>query len=399
MVLIRDLGRRILFNLGLLAAGPLLALVLLEAGARWIERSRAQTVPARARPTLRVLIPNPHRTGSYRLRPDLTLTTDVKGVQVDLSTNSHGMRGPEIALDKPAGVERVAFLGDSFTYGCWARDAAHSLVGVLGREAGERFEVLNFGVSGYGFDDMELQLSEEVLRFAPDYVVIVSYNGNDFRDTYLGVRKFLISDGAADLDPRVLDEKIPPRYRKWQRGVCEPAPDLNAARRWIKMTAAGRAFVSLLNCDNPWLSFRPNSAFTSEAFWSRRVWPDVALRAKDESLATLDRMAKVLQARGVHLGIVCLPYREQVYSRQWYGADWDVAYPQAYVRQWAVARGVAYLDLLPLMREHVVATNDRLYLAGDTHLDDRGYAVVGSLVRHWFMRQLVSDRPATVSDR
>jgi hypothetical protein len=239
-----------------------------------------------------------------------------------------------------------------------------------------------------------LQLSEDVLRFTPDYVIIVSYNGNDFRDTYLGVQKFLISEGAADFDQRLLDEKIPARYRKWERIVCEPAPDPNAARRWMKRTAAGRGFVSILNWDNPWLSFRVNPAFTSETFWSRRVWPEVARRAKDESLATLDRMAKVLDARGVRLGVVCLPYREQVYSRQWYAADWDIAYPQAYVRQWAAERGVAYLDLLPLMRERVVATNDKLYLDGDTHLDDRGHAVVGGLVRHWFMRQLASDSRA-----
>ena len=46
---------------------------------------------------------------------------------------------------------------------------------------------MSFGVGGYGLADMELLLHEEVVRFGVDYVVIALFNGNDLRDTWLGV--------------------------------------------------------------------------------------------------------------------------------------------------------------------------------------------------------------------
>ncbi len=94
------------------------------------------------------------------------------------------MRWREVSKENTEGRRRVGFFGDSFTFGCWAEDVEHSLVGVFEKSVSpERWEVLNFGVGGYGFADIELQLEEEALEFDLFYAVLVSFNGNDFRDT------------------------------------------------------------------------------------------------------------------------------------------------------------------------------------------------------------------------
>jgi hypothetical protein len=104
-----------------------------------------------------------------------------------LTSNSEGLRGSrEFAVPKPAGVRRIALFGDSFTFGedvgdddTFAAQMARLLPDV---------EILNFGVHGYGHDQMLLYMREALPRFQPDVVLIghvtddALRNLNTFRD-------------------------------------------------------------------------------------------------------------------------------------------------------------------------------------------------------------------------
>ena len=96
----------------------------------------------------------------------------------EVSNNSLGMRDVEVG-DKRPGEYRVAFLGDSFTWG-------------VGVSYGERFtevagkldpgiRTLNFGVSGF-FPVQYLFQLDRVFPLKPDYVVLVFCLGNDLTD-------------------------------------------------------------------------------------------------------------------------------------------------------------------------------------------------------------------------
>ena len=155
---------------------------------------------------------NPSGKGSYRLRPNLdyVFNYEINGEhrRFIIKTNSHGMRWREVEKEKPAGKKRIAFVGDSFTFGESADRIENSFVGVFDSLIDKsQYEVLNFGVDGYGLDDMELQIREEVLQFDPDYIILMFFNGNDFRDTYLGLNKFDISSGIAVWNRKVLQNK------------------------------------------------------------------------------------------------------------------------------------------------------------------------------------------------
>jgi lysophospholipase L1-like esterase len=156
---------------------------------------------------------NPRGTGPYRLKPNLDLSTRVGGYEVRIKTNRHGMRWREVdhgSSDK----KRVAFFGDSFTFGCWADSVEKSFVGVFERNVPpNEFETLNFGVGGYGLADVELQIREQGLQFSPSYAILVFYNGNDFRDTYLGTEKDDIVNGTTVLiSGRTFDINFPQAY-------------------------------------------------------------------------------------------------------------------------------------------------------------------------------------------
>jgi lysophospholipase L1-like esterase len=109
----------------------------------------------------------------FELRPG-----GVARAEVEYRVNQLGLRGPETTIEKPPGVRRIAVLGDSIAFGYWVSDGqgfARQLETLLrdGSSAGERIEVLNFGVPGYNLEQEIEALREKALRFSPDLVVVL----------------------------------------------------------------------------------------------------------------------------------------------------------------------------------------------------------------------------------
>ncbi|NQU20855.1 MAG: SGNH/GDSL hydrolase family protein [Candidatus Nealsonbacteria bacterium] len=92
-----------------------------------------------------------------------------------LDHNSTGLRGAEVAREKPAHVRRIAILGDSVTYGLHTT-AVEAYPSVLRSRLDETgigpVEVLNFGVPGYNTFQEYTLLQTRALRFDPDLVVM-----------------------------------------------------------------------------------------------------------------------------------------------------------------------------------------------------------------------------------
>ncbi len=378
-------GRRKKLLFGALTAVISLVLTLVPAELllRFRERRAAQS--GRPRERLDLLEPNPTGTGSFRLKPGLRLVTSVQGRRIEITTNRFGMRWREVGLEKPAGRRRVAFLGDSYTFGCWSSSIERSFVGVFEKGISPTaFEVLNFGVGGYGIGDEELLLREQVIRFSPDHVMLMFFNGNDFRDTYLGLRKDRLVDGTAEVDPEVLRQKVPAEFLVNDRVEATPAPETSALKSRLRQLASYRALEPLLGWENPYVEFGPSRRFMSYAFWSRVPYPDVARRARDESLAALGRINAFCRERGVSVAVVAIPTHDQVYSGREWGRDFDIAFPQVYVQVFAREQGIPFLDLLPPFRAYVRERHAVLYVPIDQHLNDAGHALAGETIAEWF---------------
>jgi hypothetical protein len=90
-------------------------------------------------------------------------------------TNSLGMPNPEYGYAKPAGVRRVALLGDSISIGPYG----HDYEALLEQRLNERdrppgvdaFQILNFSVPGYGGVQMMDVAFEKAVKFHPDVYV------------------------------------------------------------------------------------------------------------------------------------------------------------------------------------------------------------------------------------
>ena len=94
-------------------------------------------------------------------------------------SSSEGIRASEagVSFASPTGKTRIALVGDSFTFG---EDVTYEETWgyFLEKELGSQFQVLNFGVAGYGVDQSFLRYEKDVRKWKPK-IVIFGFISND----------------------------------------------------------------------------------------------------------------------------------------------------------------------------------------------------------------------------
>jgi lysophospholipase L1-like esterase len=144
----------------------------------------------------------------------------------EIRTNSAGMRSDrEFEPARSPGVPRMLFVGDSYTFGYMVPNE-QAWGEVLNREYLPEWEVLNFGVPGYGTDQALLAYETLGERYSPDVVVLGFFVRDFVRNlrhfhSYLKPRFVLASDGSLVLDPGTLmpPEELLELYRTGRRSI------------------------------------------------------------------------------------------------------------------------------------------------------------------------------------
>jgi peptidoglycan/LPS O-acetylase OafA/YrhL len=130
----------------------------------------------------------------YRMRASETFRLRWQGYDYVVHTNALGFPAPHYPEEKEPGVYRVLTLGDAFTSAegvdterAWPRQLEQDL---NAHAAGDRrYEVLNFGVTGYGPQHYALLAERYVPRYHPD-LVVVGFFVNDFDDVTRTMDRF-----------------------------------------------------------------------------------------------------------------------------------------------------------------------------------------------------------------
>lgn len=236
---------------------------------------------------------------------------------VEHPTNSLGFRGPEFAVRKPDGTLRIAFLGDSFTFGEGVRfedTYPERTARLLAERCGGPVESLNFGVGGYNTVLERLLLERRVLAFEPD-VVVLGYVLNDAEPPQY--RR--VGDGIARLERAELakgrDDPRPPDGGIWRLRTA----------RWIWKTLRGRERTA-----DTIAWYRANYA-PDEAGW----------RASRQALF---EMADLCRRSDVPLVVLCFPILVEL------DGDYPFASIHAQIGRAAGEVGASFVDLLPALR-------------------------------------------------
>ncbi|HKE24081.1 MAG TPA: SGNH/GDSL hydrolase family protein [Bryobacteraceae bacterium] len=219
---------------------------------------------------------------------------------VPFAINSAGLRDREFQREKPAGVRRIVWLGDSTTVG-WGVPLEGTAPKILEREldaAGGRFEVLNCGVGNYDtVQEVEQYLTID-RAFQPDQVIL----------------EYFINDA----------EPVPHERHAGVAGHSYLAAfaisRFDGALRLAGMRPQWRDYYSALYRDGS-----PGFEAAKEA---------------------LGRLADATARDGAGLLVAILPELHQINGTYPFEAE------QAKVKDYLAARKIRTLDLLPCLRGH-----------------------------------------------
>ena len=159
-------------KLALLAGGVLAALGLLEAACQALYAfGVAPQLAAQRNDPAHYYEASGDPVLAYRLKPGCQIEKDGRAIRI----NRHGFRDERDDLGAAA---RVALLGDSVPFGI-ALSQDETPAAALQRLAGAAVRVLNFGVPGYGLEELRRHAEHVFAQFRPACVYYV-LNLNDF---------------------------------------------------------------------------------------------------------------------------------------------------------------------------------------------------------------------------
>lgn len=103
--------------------------------------------------------------------------------------SSVGLRDVEHTIAKPAGITRIALLGDSATEGMQVpltKTYARRLEALLNEGSAQpKYEVINFGASSYSTVQQILQYQLQAAQYKPDIVVLMYNRGDSLENVFV----------------------------------------------------------------------------------------------------------------------------------------------------------------------------------------------------------------------
>jgi len=267
----------------------------------------------------------------WRSRPGLR-DEPAFGNQARLSTNELGLRGAATPSLLPApGVRRILVLGDSFTFGEDVED--DETFAALLDQSLPRSEVLNFGVHGFGHDQMLLLFREVGRKYSPE-IVILAFVYDDIYRNLVSFRDFAKPRFTLRDDELALSN------------VPVPTPEEILASSWKRVH-----LFDALEMGWAWFEFGTGR---------------VDARAQKLSIAILDALLEEIRSAGARPLFVYLPVRDEMKPD-----TPGVSRGEVFLTDFCASRAVPCLFLGPVLRDAVargIETPDRLHWGPGGHL-------------------------------
>jgi hypothetical protein len=355
--------------------------------------------------------PDPRR--GWALRPG-AVGWWIKEGRAWVQVSSQGLRDEEHAVPKPAGVVRVAVLGDSCVEALqvpreqtfWElleKELAASCPAVKGRTV----EALDFGVSGYGTAQELLTLKDHVWQYQPDLVLLAFYTGNDVRNNW---RPLELDDGRPYFVPRpdgslAFDDSFRATggYRlrrtapaRLLYGVFNHVRLLQLAKQaksaldgWVgawkaSKVEAGTA-VHEMGLDNA--VYAPPSSPDWQGAWT--ATEGMLATARDEAAAHHTPFGVVTLTTGMQVHPD--PAARLAFMKK-LGID-TLSYPDERIAAFGQRAGIPVLALAPALRG--VAEREKAFLhgfsntaPGEGHWNARGHAAAAAAMAGWVCERL-----------
>lgn len=329
-----------------LLGSVLFALLLIELGVRLLGLA-----PALSKPTLftqeDALLP-------WKPVPDSTVVGGYGPGEYSFEHrhNGHGFRDISRPFKKPAGVFRIAVIGDSFVYGSGAAQTETfpaRLKAALNQKAElQKLEVLNLGIPRY-FPALELLLLERyALKFQPD-LILIGFVDNDIGDTYMGVDSVRVDAGGYLLtrEAQLLGRMGRELFMRSHAFRAVWNTLVTRSLKFSKPVQVGEIYVADGFHESDW----------------RQVEAD------------LERMYALARSNGIGCAVVRFPVKEAWLERG--------SYPGERLELLARRLDMPFYNAAAPLRESFDV--NEIFWNIDTHLNSSGYAAVADLVADWLI--------------
>lgn len=317
--------------------------------------------------------------------------------------NSKGLRGAEVAYEKPSDVFRILIIGDSFVEALQV-DYPETFYALLQKQiadrgaGGKRVEVLAMGRMGWGSLQEYLYYRVEGHKFAPDLVLLMFYI-NDVADNnprffYPDINNTNYDFLFEGEDVRIVDtnrQALPPNTA---RRLYNALPAL------LQGTALARLCVHLF--DPPPQIRTPNGILD-------RIHPQFYIYVSDPPVEgyaeawtrtewALERLARAVQADGAQFGVVSIFIGAEliVEVAQWYpelvrGWTWDADLPDRRLAALLSRLDVAFIPTRPFYeaqaRAHGQKVHELIFIPEDGHFSVLGHQLTAQLIQDWLLSQ------------
>jgi lysophospholipase L1-like esterase len=282
-----------------------------------------------------------------------------------VTTNSLGIRGPEIAVPKPSGRFRIVAIGDSVTFG-WGVNDADTFCAQLEQRLRERspardLDVVNLAVGGYNTRQEVALLARHVARLQPD-LVLVGFYSNDVAEAF-DDKDSMTPPGPAPVATGGDGERVlhlNPAPSSWADAQMRRSRAVYTIGRVVnRLVHKGEWGRSGFSMELDLLAGRDSAQLAA-------AWEGVARQ--------FGALRSIATARHFGVAVVVLPPREQVLG----------AYPQSHyqttARALAEPLGFLVIDPLPAL-SRVAATAGTLFIPYDrNHPSAAGHRLLAQTI-------------------
>ena len=322
--------------------------------------------------------------GNLRLRPGVERRHVSRLWDVLIHINSEGWRDRE--PEPGAELPNVLGLGDSMAFG-WGVEQQQSFLSLLEERLDRErpMRLVKAAVPGTGTSDQARLLETLWPAYDPRAVILCFFVGNDFVDVQMGgAAQFDVENGL--LSRRPLGNQ-PVSW--WQTGS-------GLARRSHLLQLMRAVQLNWSRADSP----SPAAQDLPPRRWDewlrefaqihRKKFPERTARAAEQTLRHLDEILELCRSRAVPFLLLIIPRSYQVYPEEQAEllaalevseADLDLDRPQRLLAEWASARGVPAVDLLPAFRVYTGKNpGTQLYFRPDAHLNSTGHRLAAETI-------------------
>lgn len=269
------------------------------------------------------------------------------GERIAIYINSAEMRDREHPLDKPAGVYRIAVLGDEYSEAFdvpiqrtwwWQLPRALQACG-----SSRPVEVLNFGVAGYGTAQEMVMLETTAMRYQPD-LVLLQFSPNDVMDNSPALatekrRPFFVLDGHGE--PHIDDSFVwSPGFDRYMQTRYRLADEIADHSRTYQLgrQLAELAFIGDAHAEDDTAVLRaPHDA----------IW-EGAWRVTEAVIAKMDVFSR---RNGAQLAVLAIPHVARVGQ--------ELGYPEERLTTFGKQTGIDVVTLNAALQPAMILPSGR----------------------------------------